>query len=167
MNALDECAFAVGNFILNFGMLDLHVLEFLEAKLAPDKFAKVRERPLHERLEIVGELFAERPTELAAFKSLLEQVAPLRKLRNHIAHGAVLVEIDPLTGGPTIRIAETKEQHDSARFGDQALSPRMLIETSRKLVDLCEEFRRLFGLYSVGGTSTPAGANEQQTTPLS
>lgn len=32
----------VGNFILNFGTLDLHVRDFLEAKLPPEDFAKLR-----------------------------------------------------------------------------------------------------------------------------
>ena len=45
---------AIGNFIINFGLLDLHVQDFLESLLSAEEFLKVKERPFYERVEIIA-----------------------------------------------------------------------------------------------------------------
>lgn len=50
---------AVGHFILNFGILDLHVQDFLESKLAPAEFGKLRVRNFQDRVERMKKLLGQ------------------------------------------------------------------------------------------------------------
>jgi hypothetical protein len=148
MHPLSEWAFAIGNFILNFGTLDLRVFEFLQANLTAEEFAEAKEEPFKTRLNKAAAILSRTPEKTAAVQDLLKRVAPFRELRNHIAHGHLLVKIDDATQTPTITIARTKDQDDSALFGNRPMSARGLLEDSRKVADLSEEFCRLAGLYA-------------------
>ncbi len=47
---------AIGNFILNFGMLDWHVFALLEARMPPDKFAEIKDEYFQNRIKRVQTL---------------------------------------------------------------------------------------------------------------
>jgi hypothetical protein len=44
---------AIGNFMINFGALDLLLLDLLESKLSPDEFAKAKARHFRDRLDLL------------------------------------------------------------------------------------------------------------------
>ncbi len=87
---------AVGNFILNFGALDWHVLVFLEARLPADEFAKTKGWHFQERIERVKSLLSSdnySDEQKRTFEKLFSRIEPIRELRNHIAHGLLLVRL--------------------------------------------------------------------------
>ena len=94
---------AIGNFILNYGALDWHVFVFLERRMPPDQFAKIRNEHFQERLtrmkKFVGAacLSAEQKQ---AFDRFFARLETIRELRNHIAHGHLLVRISGSVPAP-------------------------------------------------------------------
>ena len=51
-----DWASAIGKFILNYGVLDWHVLVLLESRTSPDLFAKIKNLHLKECIERVKTL---------------------------------------------------------------------------------------------------------------
>ena len=45
----------IGNFITSFGILDMHIQDFLEALLPPEEFLKLKERPFYDRVERIND----------------------------------------------------------------------------------------------------------------
>lgn len=152
MTPLDRWAFALGNFILAFGILDLHVFEFLQANLPPDKFTKAKEEPFKVRLEGVRVILSESPEKEDSFRKLLSRIEPLRELRNHIAHGHLFVQISAKGEKPEITIARSKDQDDASVYGNQLLRLDDLLTASTTIADLCDEFCGLVGLYTTRKT---------------
>ncbi len=82
----------IGNFITNFGMLDLHVQDFLESLLSEEQFSKLKERPFFDRVECIKQHLAEADcavTNRSGFEQFFQRLDPLRQTRNHIAHGVL------------------------------------------------------------------------------
>ena len=52
---LQHWSSAIGLFIINFGMLDLHVQDYLETNLPPDEFSRFRDRYFHDRIKRLKE----------------------------------------------------------------------------------------------------------------
>src|SRR5262245_60507139 len=83
---------AIGNFMVNFGTLDLFLSDCLEQTLTSDEFAKVKYWHFHDRLEVLKKELAQRAFPKATVddvENLLSRTEPIRELRNHIAHGTM------------------------------------------------------------------------------
>src|SRR5688572_10284076 len=92
----------IGNFITNFGMLDLHIQDLLEALLSPEEFMKFKERPFYDRVECIKQRLANLDCTLsnkAEFEPFFRRLDPLRETRNHIAHG--ILRFGPTTDQKT------------------------------------------------------------------
>jgi len=88
---------AVGNFILNFGTLEMLVRFFLEKHLASSDFEDCRKLHFKDLLEIVAMCMADAgfPTsDQDAFMELCEELNTIRDLRNHLAHCHLTVNIE-------------------------------------------------------------------------
>jgi hypothetical protein len=144
LRGMDGWCYATGFFILNFGTLDLAVFEFLEAKLVASEYEKLKERPLAERLDRIEKLLESDPEKLRVFQALCQRLDPYRQLRNHIAHGHLLLRAGFPNEKPTLSIALAKSQ---TAFGGIA-EPVDLIKQASEVGNLGDEFRDFFGLYS-------------------
>ena len=85
---------AIGNFIINFGMLDYLVFEFLESCLPPEEFVAVKREHFQDRIgRIKSHLSGSAcPAEWKGrFDKFFDRLDPIRELRNHIAHGHLFV----------------------------------------------------------------------------
>src|SRR5262245_50317835 len=81
---------AIGLFIINYGVLDLLVQDFLETTVSPEDFSRIRERPFGDRIERIKQHVGETsyPVEKRQqFDDFFRHLDPVRNLRNHIAHG--------------------------------------------------------------------------------
>jgi hypothetical protein len=89
-------ASTIGLFIMNFGVLDLDVQDYLENNLPPEEFARFKDRHFHDRIDRMQkhvqrpEFDAKKRVEFEGWSSRLE---PIRKIRNHIAHGLLRLSL--------------------------------------------------------------------------
>jgi hypothetical protein len=140
---------AIGNFLLNFGTLEYFVFVFLKDSLTPEEFAKVKEWHFKDRLNRIARLLVEGRYPTAKhdeFTQLVERIEQLRELRNHIAHGHMLLRVDPDTTTPTVTLFKAKDLDREAlpdskhlNFDELRTSLTMLtevIEHLGKLVDV-------------------------------
>jgi hypothetical protein len=83
---------AIGNFLLNFGTLDLMLLDCLESQLPPDEFEKVKTWHFRDRIERLKKQLAP-PADpggvLLEIEDLFSRIDRMRELRNHLAHGTM------------------------------------------------------------------------------
>jgi hypothetical protein len=87
---------AIGLFIINFGMMDLLVLDFLESTLSPEEFLRVKERPFYDRVELIKQRVSQADCSAETrerFEKFFRRLDPIRELRNHIAHGILRIEL--------------------------------------------------------------------------
>lgn len=87
---------AIGLFIINFGVLNWHLLVYLESRLSKEEFERIKERHFQDRiLKIKGLVESGNfsPEQKQEFDEFFQRVTPIRELRNHIAHGHVLVRL--------------------------------------------------------------------------
>ncbi len=88
----------IGNFIINFGVLDLLIQDFLESALPPEKFLKIRDDSFFVRVELVkghvgqADYCLEKKEQ---FEEFFRRLDALRNLRNHIAHGLLRIGLAP------------------------------------------------------------------------
>lgn len=88
---------AVGNFILNFGTLEMLVRSFLEKHLSSSDFENCRKLHFKDLLGIVATCMVDAgfpPSDQDAFTELCEELDTIRDLRNHIAHCYFTVNIE-------------------------------------------------------------------------
>jgi hypothetical protein len=88
----------IGNFITNFGMLDLLVQDFMETLFSPEEFLKMKDRPFFDRAEPVKQRLAQDDcvvTNKPEFQDFFTRLDPLRETRNHIAHGILRIRLSP------------------------------------------------------------------------
>src|SRR4051812_3553501 len=87
---------AIGNFLINYGVMDWLLFVFLERRLPPEQFAKVGNEHFKERVARVRKLIATGEFSMEqqqAFERLFTRLESVRNLRNHLAHGHMLVRI--------------------------------------------------------------------------
>lgn len=138
----------IGNFITNFGMLDLHVQDFLESLLPPAEFSKVKERPFHERVELIKRRLSEADCAMmnkAEFAQFFHRLDPLRETRNHIAHGVLRIVLAPDQRSFTNTLSIPRDLDDSNPPGARHLQFAELQAELKTLNELIEEFQRLAG----------------------
>ena len=140
---------AIGNFITNFGLLDLHVQDFLESLLSAEEFLKVKERPFYERVEIIKQRLAAADCAVpnkAEFEQFFHRLDPLREIRNHIAHGILRIGLatDQKTFIQTLSLPRALA--GSAAPDVRHLDFAGLQAELKTLTDLIGEFQRLAGL---------------------
>src|SRR2546427_12974115 len=85
---------AIGNFLLNFGVLDWYIFAFLESQMPAEQFAKIKSEHFQDRITRVKTLVNDRDyphEQKSAFTKFFPRLDPIRELRNHIAHGHMLV----------------------------------------------------------------------------
>jgi len=142
---------AIGNFILNYGVLDWHVFVFLEKRMPPEQFAKIKNGHFKDRIARVetlvknGNFSAEQKREFAKF---FQRLDPVRELRNHIAHGhlQVLVTDDGKTPGVALTLPKNLDAADPLE--SRNLEFQELINALSELPNLIEEFQKLSGDWS-------------------
>jgi hypothetical protein len=138
----------IGNFAINFGMLDLHVQDFLESVIPGDQFASAKELLLHKRVELIKETLAKTniPSErIATWMNWFQRLDTLRRLRNHITHSILRVGLaaDNMTFAHTLSLPK---ELDGACDGEaKHLTFEQLREALKTLNDLIEEFQSLSG----------------------
>ena len=143
---------AIGLFIINFGMLDLHVQDFLESTLPPEEFSQFRERHFQDRINRIKAHVsnAEYPLEKRqAMAQFFDRLEPTRLLRNHIAHGLLRIGLaqDQKTWFMTLSLPRDLAGSDSpvARH----LTYQELLTAGTALTALIEDFKHLFGNWVV------------------
>ncbi len=151
-----DWASAIGNFITNFGILDMHVQDFLETLLSQAKFAKLKERPFHDRVERIKQRLGESDCTVlnkAKFAQFFHRLDTLRKTRNQIAHSVLRIGLVP---GQKSRIQTLTLPKDLAgsEAGRRHLEFAELVSELKTLTDLIEEFQRLAGFKTSGGSFT-------------
>lgn len=150
-----DWASALGLFILNFGVLDLLVQDFLEDHLPPEEFARWRERHFANRIERIRQHVqppgypANKREQFERWASRLERI---RKTRNHIAHGLVRVSLaeDKKTWSMTASLPRGLDASDSPAA--LHLTFEDLVNASRSLTALIEDFKAWSGGWVTDGT---------------
>jgi hypothetical protein len=138
----------IGNFITNFGMLDLHVLDFLETQLPPEEFSKFKQRPFHDRVERIKQRLGEADCTLlnkAEFGQFFQRLDPLRATRNHIAHGILRFGLAPDQKSPIQTLSIPRDLDGSNPTEARHLEFAELQAELKTLNEMIEEFERLVG----------------------
>ncbi|HWQ91038.1 MAG TPA: hypothetical protein VN673_05150 [Clostridia bacterium] len=137
----------IGNFVINFGMLDLHVQDFLESLLPPNQFSSAKELLLHKRVELIREILGKSnfpPEKTAAWMHWYQRLDELRRLRNHITHSVLRLGI--ATDGAiahTLSLPRELDDYDSGEAKHMTFD--QLQEALKTLNALIEEFQSLAG----------------------
>jgi hypothetical protein len=139
---------AIGNFILNYGVLDWHVLVFLEARLPADEFARIKGRHFQDRIALVKSLVVSgqySDVQRQAFENFFVRLDPIRELRNHIAHGHMLCRWHEDAKTWRISLALPKDLDALDASGTRLLEFGELTKALSELPALIEEFQTLSG----------------------
>ena len=136
----------IGNFITNFGFLDLQVQDFLEPLLPPEEFAKIKERPLYDRVELIKQRLGDADCVVmnkAEFDQFFRRLDPLRETRNHIAHGILRTGL-AADGKTFVQTLSLPRDLDEAEAGQaRHLEFAELLAELKTLNGLIEEFHAL------------------------
>jgi hypothetical protein len=136
-----DWASAIGLFIINFGMLDWLMLEFLERNLGPEEFAKVKHQHFQDRLSKVKGLACD-PNQPPEWKAFFARLDSIRKLRNHIAHGHFLARMDE-KGNVVMTLSLPKNLDVAHEPETRHVTFREMEVAHRQLKEVIEEFRAL------------------------
>lgn len=150
---------AIGLFMLNFGTLEMLVFTYLEKKLTAEEFEKIRTTHFKDRAERVGDLFAKTAEQRAAYDAFLQHLAPVRELRNHLAHGFLRLVIHPGDQGHAMAITQAKDLGAAFSSETKHLEFSELTTSLGQLTAVTDEFRRL--------TDKEAGWSEQKEIQIS
>jgi hypothetical protein len=135
---------AIGMFILNFGMLEKLVTEYLETKLSSDAFEKVREGPFHERLLEMESLVANNDLLKHEFADFQLQLNPIRTLRNHIAHGYLQLDLTRGEQEHVVAIIQSKDTGVTQDGTTKYVTFASLMENHNSLTQVIETFVQTF-----------------------
>jgi hypothetical protein len=145
---------SIGSFLLQFGHLEFLVSVYLQNRLPADGFEAVRRKPFDEQVQCAGELFAATPERREAYGQFRQQLDPLRKLRNQIAHGTMHVVLRPDESVPAAGIVQTRDQSACCSRETEMVTLPKLCEQLQALSGALTEFQRL--------TDADAGWKSQQ-----
>lgn len=137
---------AIGNFILNYGALDWHVFVFLERRMPPEQFAKIRKEHFQERIARVRKLIgtgAFSAEQKRAFEHFFTRLESVRGWRNHIAHGHLLVRFTGVERTPVLTLSLPKDLDATGAAETRHLKFEELNRAQTELADLIEEFQKL------------------------
>lgn len=144
---------AIGIFITNFGMLDLHVQDFLESLLPPAEFLKVKDDPFYDRVELIKQRLGEADCTVmnkAEFAQFFHRLDPIRQTRNHFAHGILRFGLAPDQKSYILTLSIPRDLDDSNPSGARHLEFAELQAELKTLNELIEEFERLAGFKTAG-----------------
>jgi hypothetical protein len=97
------------------------------------------------QLRILRGITARTPEQKAAFASFFERVDPIRNLRNHIAHGHMLVKKNLDGKSFDLTLSQPKDLNSNYAPGTRHLSFQDLIKATTELGKLIQEFQTLTG----------------------
>jgi len=143
-----DWASAIGLFMINYGVLDWHVLVFLESRIPSIEFARIKGKHFQNRLDRAKSVIESDQYSVeqkAAFGKFLERVDPIRTLRNHIAHGHLLVRVSNDGKTPVATLSLPKDLDVNYAPETRHLEFAELASAVDELTALIEEFQRLAG----------------------
>jgi len=136
---------AIGLFIINFGVMDLLVLDFLKERLPPERFAKIPEH-FKDRIDLIKEQLnqADCPVEQRArFEEFFRRLERFRVLRNHVAHGLLLARPVEGTKNFIVTLSLPRDLDAEGAVVPRNLGFDELVAAVNELTKLAEEFKRL------------------------
>ena len=139
---------AIGNFILNHGMIEYLVFVILKDNIAPAEFEKVKQWHFKDRLDRITRYLSDTKCSQEQqnyFKILVNRLDAVRDLRNHIAHGHLHLQLDPKTGNPTITIFKAKDLDAEQSPESKHLEFHQLRSALTTLSELIEELQNVAG----------------------
>jgi len=139
---------AIGNFILNYGVLDWNLFVFLESRMPPDQFAKIKKEPFQDRIacvkHFVDDCYYSREQK-QAFAKFFERLDSIRKLRNQIAHGHLLIRVTEDGKTPALTLSLPKDLDANYAAETRHFEFAELTTALQELTALIEEFQELSG----------------------
>ena len=135
----------IGLFILNFGSLELALLECLKWRLPEKRWNAQARKSFHERVQCLRELVsqpAETVTASAEWEALIVRLGAVRDLRNHLAHSTLVNTLADDLKTWTQRLVLTKEFACAQAETRQVSFDELHLETT-KLADLIGELVKL------------------------
>ena len=145
-------ASTIGNFIMNFGMLDLHVQDYLENKLPPEEFAKFKGRHFRQRVERINEHIRQgtfSPEKREEFDKWVARLEPIRDLRNHIAHGLMRTALADDMKTLIVTLSLPRDLDGTNSPEERHLTFEQLFKASTELTNLIEDFQNWMGNWVV------------------
>ena len=139
---LEQWSSAIGLFIINFGMLDFHVQDFLQSTLSPEEFSQLRDRHFQDRIERVKKHVSkahyprQKKQAIAHFFARLE---PVRQLRNHIAHGLLRIGLAEDQKSRIITLSLPRDLDGSGCPQARHLTYQELLAAGTELTQLIED----------------------------
>jgi len=137
---------AIGNFIINFGMLDYLVFEFLELCLPPDQLPKIKDEHFQFRIGRIKEHVSRSgypAKKKERFKKFFDRLEPVRELRNHIAHSHLLVRQAEDTKSLVMTLSLPRNLDAAYSPESRHLAYSELEKALGYLTKLIEEFKQL------------------------
>jgi len=136
----------IGLFVINFGMLDYLFFDYLEPRLSAQQFVKAKGGHFHDRMVMVKQLLgasSHSKAQKKRFREFFKSLDRVRDLRNHIAHGHLL--LSPEKDGKTLSLTMSLPKnldvvHEPT---SRKLGLDELISIFGELTKLIEEFRQL------------------------
>lgn len=144
-------ASAIGLLIINFGVLDLLVQDYLEDNLSPEEFSKIRERPFYVRFDRVKEWVGVADYSLKqkqSFEKLCMRLEPIRELRNHVAHGILRIGLAQDQKTWILTLSLSRDLDGSNTPDAMHLDFQELTKALGELAVLIEDFQKFTGGWS-------------------
>ena len=139
---------AIGLFILNFGQLDWQLLVFLESRISPDEFARIKGKHLQDRIARVKTLVECGPysdEQRQAFANFFQRIDSIRELRNHIAHGHIFSRLSDDLKTWKVTLSLPKDLDAGGARETRHLEFSELTRALSELSALIEEIQNLSG----------------------
>ncbi len=145
---LDVWASAIGCFMLNFGTVEYHTFAFLEKELPPEEFQRLKKLHLQDRLGRIAKYMKEKDfpvSEQEAFDRLVQDIAPVRDLRNLLAHGHLYGRFDPESLSFTVVVSPAKDLDEAHLPTTRSAEFEEIRSALNTLQQLLEPLSRLAG----------------------
>ncbi|SKA97835.1 hypothetical protein SAMN02745166_02626 [Prosthecobacter debontii] len=154
---------AIGNYLLNFSMLDLSVLNFVKRRSPAEETAKLERMHFQDRVKRMRQMVEQAPDlqpQHAQFQILFEQIESLRDLRNLLAHGVLSVDFNISEREKEVRLCLRLPRDIGKPESDvgPGLSFEDLLSQLQPLADLNGELQQLEGgceVTELSGPTTP------------
>ena len=141
----------IGLFIVNFGVIDYLVFDFLEAHLSPEQFAKIKDEPFKKRIIRIKRYVLQSNCSVATrerFDKFFARLDPMRDLRNHIAHSHLLTRLDDDGKNPVLTLSLPKNLDAAYSPDSRHLGAHELQRELDGLTELIAEFKLLSELFT-------------------
>ena len=140
----------IGNFILNYGALDLALTDVLKRRLPEECWNALTKKSFHERVLRLGKLAGEQPEMIAQkqqWDSLIHSLKPLRDFRNLLAHSTLVHTLseDGRTVTQTLSftddVSASKDERQRVTFEELLSQAAVLADIIGELLSLDGECR--------------------------